>query len=99
MAIDGRYDIQIDTPMGTQTASLTLKTDGNALSGSATSQMGTAEFSGGTVDGENITWHMKINTPLGEMDLDYKGTVTGDDISGEVVIGNFGSSPFKGKRA
>jgi hypothetical protein len=100
MAIDGTYNIQIDTPMGTQTATLTLKTDGNALSGSMSSGMvGTSEFSGGTVDGDNITWRMKIDTPMGEMDLEYKGKISGDDISGEVAIGSFGTSPFRGNRA
>ncbi len=98
MAIDGIYDIVIETPMGNQSAKLTLKTDGGTLSGLVESQMGALEFSGGTVSGEDVTWEMKINSPMGEMDLEYKGKVTGDDIAGEVKAGNFGSSPFKGKR-
>lgn len=99
MAIDGTYDVQIDTPMGVQSMKLTLKTDGDALSGSVESQMGTSEFSGGAVNGDEVTWQMKINSPMGEMDLEYKGKVTGDDIAGEVKAGNFGTTSFKGKRA
>ncbi len=100
MAIDGDYNVEIDTPMGKQTAKLTLKTDGNSLSGSVDSSMGgVAEFSGGTVNGDEIAWAMTINSPMGSIDLEYKGKVTGDEISGEVKAGNFGTSPLKGTRA
>ena len=99
MAVDGTYNIEIDTPMGKQTSKLTLKTDGNALSGSMESPFGTMDFSGGTVNGGQVTWGMEISGPMGSMKLDYKGTVTGDDISGEVKAGDFGTSPFKGTRA
>jgi len=98
MAIDGTYDIQVDTPMGAQSMKLTLKTDGDALSGSVESQLGSSEFSGGTVNGDEVAWAMKVNSPMGEMELESKGKVTGDDIAGEVKAGNFGTSPFKGKR-
>ena len=99
MAIDGVYDIQVDTPIGAQSAKLTLKIDGDTLSGSVESPMGSSEFSGGTVNGDEVAWTMKIKTPMGEMDLEYKGTVNGDDIAGELKVGSFGTSPFKGKRA
>jgi hypothetical protein len=98
MAIDGNYKIEIDTPMGKQESALTLKTDGARLSGSMESPMGTMEFSGGKVNGDEVSWDMEISTPMGNMKLEYKGAVKGDDISGEVKAGNFGISPFKGKR-
>jgi hypothetical protein len=41
---------------------------------------------------------MEIESPMGKMNLEYKGKVTGDDITGEVKAGDFGSSPFKGRR-
>ena len=34
MAIDGTYNVEIDTPMGKQESKLTLKTDGDKVSGS-----------------------------------------------------------------
>ena len=40
MAIDGTYKIEIDTPMGKQEATLTLKTAGDKLSGTAESAYG-----------------------------------------------------------
>jgi hypothetical protein len=99
MAVDGTYKIEIDTPMGKQESNLTLKTDGAKLSGSMDSPMGTMEFSGGKVNGDEVSWDMQISSPMGDMKLEYKCTVKGDDISGEVKAGDFGSSPLKGKRA
>ena len=98
MAVDGTYNMEIDTPMGKQTSKLTLKTDGNALSGTMESAFGTMEFSGGAVSGDEVAWVMEVSGPMGSMKLEHKGTVTGDDISGEVKVGDFGTSPFKGTR-
>jgi hypothetical protein len=97
MAIDGTYKIEIDTPMGKQEATLTFKTAGNVVNGTAESMMGKNDFIG-KVDGDTVTFSMDVNSPMGQMKLDYTGKVTGSDIAGEVKAGNFGSSPFKGKK-
>ncbi|MBN1176634.1 MAG: hypothetical protein JXA51_03030 [Dehalococcoidales bacterium] len=99
MAVDGTYNVEIDTPMGKQESKLVLKTDGDAVSGNMASPMGTMEFSGGKVSGDAASWDMEIDSPMGKMTLEYNVKVSGDDISGEVKAGNFGSSPLKGKRA
>jgi hypothetical protein len=98
MAVDGTYKIEMDTPMGKQEATLTLKADGDKLSGSTESMFGKLDFSGGTVTGDSFAFTMKMSGPMGDMQLDYTGQVSGDDISGSVKAGDFGSSPFKGKR-
>ena len=98
MAVDGTYKIEIDTPMGKQESTLTLKTDGDKLSGSMDSMFGKQDFSGGSVKGDAVAWVMEMSSPMGNMKLEYSATVSGDDISGSVKAGDFGSSPFKGKR-
>jgi hypothetical protein len=98
MAINGTYKIAIDTPMGKQESKLTLKADRAKLSGTMEGPFGTNAFSGGSVKEDEVTWSMEISSPMGNMKLDYKGQVKGNDISGEVKAGNFGTSPFKGKR-
>jgi hypothetical protein len=40
-----------------------------------------------------------MSSPMGEMKLEFKGTVIGDKISGQVQMGSFGSSDFQGTRA
>jgi len=99
MAVDGTYNIQLNTPMGTQTGKLTLKSDGKSLSGSVVSAMGEQAFSGGTVTGDEFAWSMQVSSPMGAMKLDFKGSVSANEISGQVQLGSFGSADFKGSRA
>ena len=98
MIVDVAYSIELDTPHGKRTNELTLKTDGNSLSGSLSGDLGTQRFDGGTVTSGNVAWSVQINGPMGQVKLDFVGTVTGDEISGKVQMGSFGSSEFKGAR-
>jgi hypothetical protein len=98
MAVDGTYKIEIDSPMGKQEATLTLKTAGAKLSGTMESSFGKSDFTGGVVKGNDVSWDTEITSPMGKMALSYKGKVAGNDISGEVKAGDFGTSPFKGKK-
>ena len=99
MAVDGTYNIDMTTPMGNQSAKLTLKTDGTSLSGSVSGPQGEQSFDGGTVSGDDATWTIQISGPMGEMKIDFKATVSGDEISGTAQLGSYGSADFKGTRA
>jgi hypothetical protein len=100
MAVDGTYNIEVQTPMGNQPGKLTLTTDGNSLSGSFnTSMAGEQAFSGGTVTGDEATWSISVSGPMGQMKLDFKVKVDGDNISGQVQLGSFGTGNITGKRA
>ncbi len=98
MAVDGTYNIELESPMGKRTGKLMLKTEGNTLSGSYTGERGEQTFEGGTVDGDNVAWTIQVSGPMGQIQLDFKGTVSGDEISGQVQLGAYGSATFKGKR-
>jgi len=95
MAIDGTYNIEIDTPMGKQEAKLNMKADGNKLTGTMENDMGKNDITG-TTKGNDVSWGLEINSPMGNMKLEFNGKVSGDEITGEVKIGSFGSSHFKG---
>ena len=100
MAVDGTYSIEVETPMGNRPGKLTLKADGDSLSGTYDGGMGGEQaFSGGTVSGDEAAWTISVSGPMGQMKLEFKAKVTGDDISGQVQLGSFGSGTFKGKRA
>jgi hypothetical protein len=98
MAVAGTYKTSSNTPMGKQESTLTLIVDGDSLSGSSASPMGTTEFSGGKVDGDNFEFEMNVKSPMGDMKLTFVGTVSGDNISG-TVKSQFGDMPFTGARA
>jgi len=99
MAIDGTYNITIVTPMGERPASLTLVTNGNALRGKFSSQQGDQEWDGGTVNGNDVAWSNDFSGAMGQMQLDFSGTVGGDELSGTVQFGAMGAGTFIGTRA
>ncbi len=99
MAVDGTYNVSVKSPMGDLDGTLTLRDEGGSLSGTVAGQMGTAEFSGGTVNGEEASWSMEVPGPLGKLKAKCRVTVNGDSLSGEVKAGFFGSFPLHGKRA
>ncbi len=99
MAVDGTYNVQWSSAMGTMPGTITLKADGNSLSGSISGDQGTYQFEGGRVTGDEFEWSMQVNAPqVGDLKVDVKGTVSGDGISGEAQFGGFGSGAFKGTR-
>lgn len=95
--IDGQWHCKMDTPMGEQSVSLTLATDGSVLSGGADTPFGRYELRDGTVDGSDLTWRMTVTQPM-PMELDFKATVEGDALSGVVAAGPFGEQRFTGTR-
>jgi len=97
MAVDGMYNLTMTTPMGPQQAKLTLKSDGNSLSGIYENVMGPQEFSGGTVDGNRCAWNATANTPMGPINLKVTATVDGDRISGQAGT-PFGVMTFEGSK-
>lgn len=98
MAIDGNYNITIDSPMGNIEVKLALKATGNVLSGSADSTFGGKNEFTGKVNGDEVSWGSAIDGPMGKMKLSFKGAIKGSDFSGEVNTGAFGTYPFKGKK-
>jgi hypothetical protein len=97
MALDGVYETVVKSPLGDQKATLTVKTDGDSWSGSQAGAMGTAEITGGKVDGNTLTWTMNVSVPM-PMSLDCTATIDGDTVTGSVKAGAFGSFPMTGKR-
>jgi hypothetical protein len=97
MAVDGKWEITINSPLGAQKAVLDFATNGASLTGTQTAQQGSGPLENGKVDGNNLSWSAKITNPL-PLTLDFAGTVEGDKLSGSVKAGSFGSFPFSGNR-
>ena len=97
MAVDGTWNLTMDTPMGERTSTLTVKAVGGALEGTQSAEGQTADIVGGAVDGNNVRWKVSITQPM-PLTLEFAGTVDGDAMSGTVQLGMFGSSPFRATR-
>jgi len=97
MAVDGKWEIVINSPMGAQKATLDLATSGGTLTGTQQAAQGSGPLENGKVDGNTVSWSAKISSPM-PLTLDFTGTVDGDKLSGSVKAGAFGSFPFTGSR-
>ena len=98
MAVDGTWNLTMQTPMGERSSSVTLKSAGGALTGTQTAEGNTTDIADGTVNGDSVGWKVSITNPM-PLTLEFRGTVGGDAISGDMDISGFGSWPFSGKRA
>lgn len=97
MSIDGNWNLTLNTPMGAQNRALTLATDGGTLTGTIAGPQGNVPIEDGVVDGDNVSWAM-MAPQLGAK-IQFKGTVSGDSMNGNIELGAFGSAPFSGVRA
>jgi len=98
MAIDGTYNLRVNTPMGVQESKVTLKTDGNSLSGTQIDSMGESEVRDGKVSGDEAQWSIETTSPFGPLKIEFKVTIKGDKITGQAIT-PFGPSPVEGTKA
>lgn len=98
MAVDGTWNVTINSPMGAQKSTVTLRAEGEKLTGTGSGPDGVKDITDGKVSGNDVSWKVAINTPF-PMTLEFSGVVAGDAISGSVKAGTFGSFPFAGGRA
>ena len=98
MSADGTWNTTMNTPMGAQNGTMTLSTDGGALSGKLSGPQGEIDLEDGAVDGNSLTWKASITTPMA-MTLEFDATLEGDNISGNVKLGAFGNATFTAERA
>lgn len=98
MAVDGKWDVVVKTPMGDQTSTLTLKQDGDALTGEMSGDQGTTPIENGRVEGDTLKWDAKVTSPM-PITLEFEGKEEGENLSGNVKLGAFGTSTFSGTPA
>jgi hypothetical protein len=98
MSADGNWSITMSTPLGERQSSLAVKTDGGVLTGSQTADGNSTPIFDGSVTGNNVAWKVSITEPM-PMTLEFSGAINGDEISGNVTLGPFGTSSFSGRRS
>jgi hypothetical protein len=96
MSADGNWKITINTPMGAQEVNASITTSGDTFTGTTSGRMGDQKIEG-KVNGDTLTWSTNISQPM-PMTLEFQATVNGDNMSGTVQLGAFGSAPLSGVR-
>lgn len=98
MSVAGTYECVTKTPMGDQKSTFTVNDNGDGtFSGSNAGAMGSMDVEEGKIDGNTLTWKMKMTVPM-PMTLEGTATIDGDTLTGSVNAGAFGSMPMSGTR-
>ena len=95
----GLWKLTLESPRGTREGILELAINGSSLSGTWTGERGTQLFDGGTVEGQSLSWQVRMSGPMGEISLQFSGLLADGVISGEVEFGSFGKGKFEATRA
>ncbi|MCY4265764.1 MAG: hypothetical protein OXE78_13050 [Gammaproteobacteria bacterium] len=91
----GVWDVELNTPLGTLPATLTLNEDGSGMMGS--DQLGEAPFDGATFDGNDIVFSVEVDAQGQTLMLDFTGSVQGDSVNGQFGS-DFGDFSVSGTR-
>jgi hypothetical protein len=94
----GGWDLTVDTPQGPNTSTLTLKLDGDKLSGDLASPAGSAPVSG-TFSAGTVAVTANLDIQGTTLQLGITGKMDADTMTGSVKLGDFGEFPFTAKRA
>jgi len=97
--VTGDWEISMETPRGPMTQEMYFEQDGEKLTVTMTTRGGDEITGEGTIKGNEIEWSITRSGREGqEFTMTYKGTVEGDTMSGEVQMGDRGSSEWTAKK-
>ena len=92
----GTWDVSFNTPNGPIAASLTLKKDGEKLTGSIAGPQGEVALQGTQKD-KAVSVNFTVQTPNGPIAIVMSGNQDGDAIAGTMDFGQ-GQGEWSGKR-
>ena len=90
----GTWILNFVTPIGELTPEAVLNADGT---GRISIEFGTIDVLDLTYDGDDVKFLATVQMPMGEFELTFEGTVSGDDLTGS-VYGSVGTFPVTGVR-
>ncbi len=93
----GSWTLSVDTPRGLQNPLLVVEQAGDVLRGVYHSRQGPLPIEGIDFDGSNFSFPLVIEVPIGKINVQYRGSVSGDQMQG-VVENPRGQVPFSGRR-
>ena len=94
MPVTGKWQLTINTPMGTQTPVLTINADGTA---SLEGQGGKQDVSDLKVEGESVSYKVAFSAMGRDITLNCSATATGDTLKGRMDT-PMGGADFTGTR-
>lgn len=95
--VTGTWNLTVETQAGSGNPTITLKQEGEALTGTYKGQLGEAPLKG-SIKGNDIKFSFKVNVQGQDLDVEYAGTVDGNVMKGKVKLGELGEGTFTGKK-
>ncbi len=97
--VTGDWDVTVNSPQGANTTLVTLKQDGEKVSGIFKSQQGQLPFEGGTLTGSDLTFTFTITTQGMQLPITLTGKVEGATMTGKADFGGFAQGDWTAKRS
>ena len=95
--VAGDWDVTFESDQGTTLATMTLAQEGERLTGSISTDLGTFEFEG-TITGSEVTAVLKLDGDGQVLEIKMDGTVDGDEMTGMAELGGFSSGSWTATR-
>ena len=96
--VTGKWAFSVETAAGSGNPTLTMKQDGEKLTGHYSGQLGESDFTG-TLKGQAIYIKFTIDVQGNQLEYIYDGTVESKDaLKGKVSIVGLGDGTFTAKR-
>ena len=95
--VSGAWVLEVTSDAGGGSPTVTLKQDGEKLTGQYTGQLGQAPLTG-TMKGSAITFQFGVDVQGTSLTVVYAGTVEKESMKGTVKFGGMGEGTFTGKR-
>jgi len=96
--LTGKWLFSVETSAGGGTPTITLKQDGDKLTGHYTGQLGESDLTG-TVKGQDVTFTFAVEVQGTRLVCTYAGSVENkDSLKGTVKIAPLGDGTFTARR-
>ncbi|MEO8648871.1 MAG: hypothetical protein ABI539_06865, partial [Acidobacteriota bacterium] len=95
--VAGNFSVTIDIPGQQLSGILALVQQGSSITGSLSTQLGVSQVKDGRVTAEGFTFSSSVEFGGSVIDINVKGTVTGNQVSGTIDSPQ-GTIPFTGTR-
>ena len=93
----GSWTLSVDTPRGVQNPKMVVTNTEEGYQGTYHSLRGPLEMKNIQTDGEKFSFDLTLTVPIGTFEVQYTGTIAGDELSGQVENPR-GTVPFSGVR-
>jgi len=96
---EGTWTYTVDSPQG-GAGKIVIRKEGDKFTGTITNNRNNKEtpLSSVALNGNEITMAYEVSFGGNTMNVSVKGTITGDELNGNMSVGQFGTFPINGKR-